>query len=45
MYVLITIGALYYGDPMLTFPTYHDAFVYAGHLDGWWEIEEIVEQR
>lgn len=42
MYVLLTIGALYYREPLLTFSSHSDAYAYAlKHCRGWFDIEAI----
>lgn len=41
--VLLTIGSMFYGDPIITFPTYREAWLYAVALGiVWYEIEVVL---
>lgn len=42
MYALITVSALYYDAPLLTFSTHRDAWIAGRAMGGWFDIEEIV---
>lgn len=41
MFVLVTVEALYYGEPLRTYATHEAAYMAGVRLFGWWDIERV----